>query len=185
MDYTDLFITRNLLFETGRNQFYKNIVFVSREDKDYLKILGKGMFDGFSKSIMNELKDLTQTSYLCKTFKQESEYQLENYKHAFFNSPYNLVTEEFEDGMIVDATVEEKNLKGKSNIHKAFLHHENVLLYFPVLEGWTHYMLPKMKNETFETREIIKCVSIPAKAWKDRRKMLLHVYNHNLIEKIN
>jgi hypothetical protein len=79
MDPVELFVTRNILFETGRNQFYKNIVFVSREDKDYLKILGRGMFDGFSPNIFNEIKDIKKTSYLCKTLSKESQFQLEEY----------------------------------------------------------------------------------------------------------
>lgn len=184
LDYTDLFITRNLLFETGRNQFYKNIVFVSREDKDYLKLIGRGMFDGFNPSILNELKDLQKTSYLCKTIMKESAFQLEDYKEAFLYSKKDIIKEKFEDGMIVEATVDDKQFKKTNESYKTLLHHENAIIYFPVLEGWCQYMLPKMENETFETREIIKCVSIPATSWKKKRKLLLQVFNHNLVEKI-
>ena len=165
MDYTDLFVSRNLLFETGRNQSYKNIVFVSREDKDYLKMMGRGMFDGFDHSLLSELTDIKKTSYLCKTLMQESQFQLEEYKEAYLTSMQDLLTEKFNDGMVIEATVDQKFCKGKGEPYKTLLHHENVLLYFPVLEGWCHYMLPKMENETFETREIIKCVSIPVAAW--------------------
>ncbi len=184
MDYTDLFVSRNLLFETGRNQFYKNIVFVSHEDKEYLKMLGRGMFDGFDKSILSELTDIKKTSYLCKSLMQESQFQLEDYREAYLHSMQDLLTEKFDNGMIVEATVEPKNVPNKGSSYKALLHHENVLLYFPVLEGWCRYMMPKMENETFETREIIKCVSIPVDHWKKKRKMLLHLYSHNLVEKI-
>jgi hypothetical protein len=185
MDYTDLFVSRNLLFEQGRNQIYKNLVYVSREDKDYLKIMGRGMFDGFNKSIMTELKDLKQSSYLCKSLMQESQYQLESFKEAYMHSTNDLLKENFDEGMLIEATVDERHWKGKGTPYKTILHHENVLLYFPVLEGWCHFMMPKMENETFETREIIKCVSIPAVPWKNRRKMLMHLYNHNLVEKVD
>jgi hypothetical protein len=184
MDYTELFVSRNLLFETGRNQSFKNMVFVSRDDKDYLKIIGRGMFDGFDKSLLSEIKDLQKTSYLCKSLKQESEFQLEDYKEAYLHSAQDLINEQFGNGLIVEATVDEKHWNGKGDSYKALLQHENVLLYFPVLESWCHYMLPKMENETFETREIIKCVSIPVGAWKKKRKMLMHLYSHNLIEKV-
>jgi hypothetical protein len=184
MDYTDLFVSRNLLFETGRNQAFKNLVFVSHEDKEYLKILGRGMFDGFSRTLMTEIADLRKTSYLCKSLSQESQYMLEEYKEAFLRSMQDLLTEKFDEGMIVEATVNESYMTGKGQPYRTILHHENVLLYFPVLESWCRYMMPKMKNETFETREIIKCVSIPAESWKKRRKMLLHLYNHNLVEKV-
>jgi hypothetical protein len=184
MDYTDLFVSRNLLFETGRNQFYKNIVFISREDKDYLKLLGKGMFDGFGKSLLTELTDLKKTSYLCKSLLQESQFQLEEYKEVFLHSMQDLIADKFDNDMIMEATVDTRFLKNKDGIYKLHLHHENVILYFPVLEGWIHYMLPKMENETFETREIVKCVSIPVEKWKKNRKVLLQMQNHNLIEKV-
>jgi hypothetical protein len=183
MDPVELFVSRNLLFETGRNQFYKNIVFVSREDKDYLKILGRGMFDGFDRTIMTEIVDLKKTSYLCKTLSQESQFQMEDYKSAYWNSKDDYINEEFENGKIIEATVDERFWRGAGAAYKAQLHPENVIIYFPVLESWIHYILPKMENETFETREIIKCVSIPVEGWKKRRKLLLEVFNHNLIEK--
>jgi hypothetical protein len=185
MDLLDLFVTRNVLYETGRNQFYKNIVFVSFEDKQYLKLLGRGMFDGFTPSMMSEMNDLSKTSYLCKTFMQESQYQLEDYKEIYWHDKSDLITEKFENGKIVEATVNQKHWNGDGHAYKGILHHENVILYFPVLEGWTRYMMPKMENETFETREIIKCVSIPAAKWKQKQKMLMRLYNHNLIEKVN
>lgn len=184
MDYTDLFVSRNLLFEAGRNQFYKNIVYVGREDKEYLRMLGRGMFEGFDEKILRELEDIKKTSYLCKTLSKESQFQLEEYRHAYWNAKQDFINQQFKDGLVVEATVEKKFCMGEGESYEALLHHENVLLYFPVLESWLHYMLPKMENETFETREIMKCVSIPATRWKDKRKMLLHVYNHNLIEKI-
>jgi hypothetical protein len=185
MDYTELFVTRNLLFETGRNQSFKNIVFVSHEDKQYLKMLGRGMFNGFDKSLMNEITDLKKTSYLCKSLQQESQFQLEEYKEFFMRSKNDLISEKFDNGMIVEGTVEEKYCRGAGSPYKALLQHENVLLYFPVLESWTRYILPKMENETFETREIIKCVSIPVSKWKGRRKLLTQLYNHSLVEKVN
>jgi hypothetical protein len=182
MDYTELFVTRNLLFESGRNQFYKNIVFVSREDKDYLKLMGKGMFDGFTDNMLFELEDLKKTSYLCKSLLKESQFQMEEYKHVYIKSDTDLVNNKFDEG-IYEGTVKEPS--EATNTYKLIIHHENVILYFPVLENWCHYMKPKMQNETFETREIIKCVAIPAEKWKKQRKLLIHVYNHNLVEKIN
>lgn len=184
MDYTDLFVSRNILFESGRNQFYKNIVYVSREDKEYLKMLGRGMFEGFDEKLLREIEDIKKNSYLCKSLSKESQFQLEEYRHAYWNADKDFINQQFQDGLIVEASVDKKYATGNGEGYDALLHHENVLLYFPVLEGWVHYMLPKMQNETFETREIIKCVSIPAERWKQRRKLLLQVYNHNLIERI-
>jgi hypothetical protein len=84
----------------------------------------------------------------------------------------------------MEATVDENYWKGGDNVYTAQLMHENVLVYFPVLESWIHYMLPKMENETFETREIIKCLAYPVQKWKKRRKLLLNIHNHDLIERV-
>lgn len=181
MDYSDLFVSRELLLETGRNQFFKNIVYISREDKEYLKLIGKGMFDGFDSSLNDKLMDLKKTSYLCKSLLKESQYQMEDYKEAYFKNEDDLINNKFENGMITEASVDSKQYK-TTDSYKVLIRPENVILYFPVLENWVNYMLPKMENETFDTREIIKCISIPAKRWKDRRKMLLHLNNHDLIE---
>jgi hypothetical protein len=107
---------------------------------------------------------------------------MEDYKHAYIKSKKDLIHEKFTNGVILEATVDEK-IKNKQNVYKALIHPEHVMMYFPVMESWCHYMIPKMENETFETREIIKCVSIAVEPWKRKRKLLLSMYNHTLVER--
>jgi len=180
-DISDVFVQQCVLKESGRNSFYKNIVFLSQEDKKYVTLMGQCMFEGFSDTLVNEIKKLSKVSYLYKSLVKESGYRLEDHKRAWFKD--NNFTECDSKGTAVIGTINDDAYKPNTpNVYTLPLRHENLIVYFPALRDWLKYYIPNMANEPFETREIIKSTYIPVHKYADKHNILLNVFNHDLIE---
>jgi len=175
----DTFSTRNKLFESGRNQFYKNILFINEADKEYLQLIGKGMFDSFEDYDPSIFTEIKIESYLYKTLQKESWHVCEQWGRVWFDGHLD----ESKKHSLKIGTVN-KNLYENREVYSQPLHEENIVLFFPILEDWLKYFKPKCENETFGTRELLKCLEYPIKHYKERKNILFNSYNWDLVEKL-
>jgi hypothetical protein len=177
----NIFAEQNILFETGRNQHFKNVLFLSNEDKEYIRELGKGMFEGFDENTLNKLNSFKKKSYLCQSLSKESGFRLEEHRHIYFESKTML--ECGTTGKLVFGTVNEDTFHaGQQNVYTTPLRHDNVFMYFPVLYEWTQFFFPRMENETFEARELVKSISIPVKRFKIKENIIFKSFGHDMVE---
>ena len=171
------FTSYDILLE-GRNSFFSNILYLSHEDRDWLKLVGRGMFEGFDNKLLDKIEDLRKSSSLAKSIQKESRYIVEDYKYLFWESSDDLSKQ---NGTLVCTLTESDKVD-----YKAPVREETILLYFPVLHNWVrHYThSPKFIREAVISKEIVKSVSLPLDHFKHTKKILAKIESHELVERV-
>lgn len=177
MNVRGLFKRKSILFESAS---FGNIIFLTTEDRNFIRNIGIYVFDNFDKKHEVNLKEAAEVSALYKMLKKESVLQLQDQKKMYWNQDH-FNENDIRDGFCV-GSVSEKNLKESGFLLSKKLREENIFLYLPVLEDWFNYYIPKSSNETVESREIMKCSHISVKGQSGKRNVVTFNDQHDLIE---
>lgn len=178
MEVRNLFRRSSILFEAAN---FGNIVFLTQEDKNFMRQLGVFAFENFDRKYFESLQELAEISPLYNMFKKESRAQLKENNKVFWEQ------ETFDPKdpghHLTVVSLSQNSFKESSNyILSKKITEKHVFLYLPIVEDWLHYYIPKSVNETFETREVLRCCSFPFKGQSKKRNAIIYNSVRDLVE---
>jgi hypothetical protein len=146
----ELFKRNSILFES----YFGNILFLKKEDIDFLHAVCEYYFDPSDKDCMKKFKETTLNSPLYDMFHKESKAKLKDTPRVYWESESSNPTIK-EVGTMLASTNGYALENSKHYVLTKVLRTERIMVFLPLVLDWAQYYLPKSINDSLYARQVL------------------------------
>jgi hypothetical protein len=163
-----LFKRDSLLFES----YFGNILFLKKEDIEFLHSVCELYFDPFNEDLKKNFKTTTLNSSLFEMLHKESKVKLKNQARVFWESE-SYDPNDNPIGLSLVSTNGYIFENSEKYVLTKMLREDRIVLYLPLLLDWAHYYLPKSINDSVYARHVIYSLQKIFKDQPTRRELII------------